>query len=71
MYRITLNEQQYKAFKKDVKHILIDREMSIKDLADMTTYSESAIRGFLSKRNSKFIAFAIAEALEIKTWERR
>lgn len=66
MYRLKLNEEQYKRFKKQVRVEMIIHDVSIQDLAKETNYSVDAIRGFLCKRNSKFIAYAIAEALNME-----
>lgn len=65
MYKLELNKDEYELFKKKVKCEMIMRDLKIKDLAEMTNYDEQSIRGFLSNRNSKFIAFAIAQVLEM------
>lgn len=63
MYRLILTPLEYEEFKKEVKIELIRRDMTVRELAERTNYSESSIRSFMSNRNSKFIAFAIAEVL--------
>lgn len=71
MYRLKLNEDQYKNFKKMARIEMILHDVSIRELAKKTNYNEQSIRGFFCKKNSKFIAYAIAEALnmEIKDYE--
>lgn len=66
MYRLKLNKEQYKRFKKMVRVEMILQDMSVKDLAKKTNYNEQSIRGFLCKKNSKFIAYAVAEALNME-----
>lgn len=71
MYRLKLNDEQYKRFKKMAKIEMIIHDISFRELAKRTNYNEQSIRGFFCKKNSKFIAYAIAEALnmEIKDYE--
>lgn len=71
MYRLKLNEDQYKHFKKMARIEMILHDVSIRELAKRTNYNEQSIRSFFCKKNSKFIAYAIAEALnmEIKDYE--
>lgn len=71
MYRLKLNEEQYKRFKKMARIEMLLNDMSFRELAQKTNYNEQSIRGFFCKKNSKFIAYAIAEALdmEIKEYE--
>jgi len=71
MYRLKLDKEQYEHFKKMARIEMILHDLSIKDLAKKTNYNEQSIRGFFCKKNSKFIAYAIAEALdmEIKDYE--
>lgn len=66
MYRLKLNDEQYKRFKKMVRVEMILQDMSVKDLAKKTNYNEQSIRGFLCKKNSKFIAYAVAKALNME-----
>ena len=66
MYRLKLNKEQYKRFKKMVRVEMILQDMSVKDLAKKTNYNEQSIRSFLCKKNSKFIAYAVAEALNME-----
>ena len=71
MYRLKLNEEQYKRFKKMARIEMLLHDISFRELAQKTNYNEQSIRGFFCKKNSKFIAYAIAEALnmEIKEYE--
>lgn len=71
MYRLKLNDEQYKRFKKMAKVEMVLHDVSIKELSKRTNYNEQSLRGFFCKKNSKFIAYAIAEALnmEIKDYE--
>ena len=69
MYRLKLNKEQYEQFKKMARIEMILRDLSIKDLAKKTNYNEQSLRGFFCKKNSKFIAYAIAEALNMEIEE--
>ena len=66
MYRLTMTDEQYKRFKKDARIEMLIHDLSIKDLAERTNYNEQSIRGFFCKKNSKFIAYAIAQALNME-----
>lgn len=66
MYKLELNSNEYEQFKKKVKCELIMRDMTIQELADLINYDAQSVRGFLSNRNSKFIAYAIADVLDMK-----
>ena len=71
MYRLKLNEQEYEDFKKKVKAEMILRGIRVDELAEQTNYSEITIRHFLSKQNSKFVARALADVLEIEVNDER
>ena len=66
MYRLKMTDDQYKRFKKDARIEMLIHDLSIKDLAERTNYNEQSIRGFFCKKNSKFIAYAIAQALNME-----
>ena len=71
MYRLKLNKDQYEHFKKMARIEMLIHDISIRDLSKKTNYPEQSIRNFFCKQNSKFKAYAIAEALnmEIKDYE--
>ena len=69
MYRLKLDNEQYTRFKKNARIEMIIHDLSIKDLAKKTNYNEQSIRSFFCKKNSKFIAYAIAEALNMEIEE--
>ena len=66
MYRLKLNNEQYKRFKKMARIEMLIHDISIRDLAKKINYPEQSVRNFFCKRNSKFIAYAIAEALNME-----
>jgi hypothetical protein len=66
MYRLKLNDEQYQRFKKMAKIEMMIHDITFRDLAKKTNYPIQSIRNFFCKRNSKFIAYAIAEALNME-----
>lgn len=63
MYYLKLNQTEYEQFKKLAKVKMIEKDMSVDELADLTGFSKQAIYNFFCKTNSKFIAYAISEIL--------
>lgn len=63
MYQLKLSNEDYKNFRKKVRHELVERDWNLVDLAKQTKYSPNTIRQFMSEyaENSRFVAFAIAE----------
>ena len=68
MYELNLTQEKFDEFIKEVRYLMIRRNISTKKLSEMTGYTTSTLYGFLSGRNSRFVAAAISKALgmEIK-----
>lgn len=65
MYELVLSKAEYEKFIKKARCKMIRLEISYKQLAEMTGYSLPSIYGFFHGKNSRFIAAAVAEKLEI------
>ena len=62
MYELKRNQR----FKKLVRMKMVEKDMSVSDLAELTHYSRQSVYNFLSKDNwNRFLAAEIAEKLEI------
>lgn len=66
MYQLYLSKSEYEKFKKEAKVQMLLKGISIKDLAERTGYSEITLYNFFSSQNSRFVAYAINEELEIR-----
>lgn len=70
MYALKLNEDEKKAFIKLVRVRMIEQDLSVKDIADLTGYSTAAIyKLFNGYDEGRFMAAALAEQLNIKQGE--
>lgn len=63
MYELNLNN--HKAFCKVTKEKMKEKNISIVKLSQMTGYSIQTLNRFFQGRKSRFVAAAIADALEI------
>ena len=63
MYELNLTQEKFDEFIKEVRYLMIRRNISTKKLSEMTGYTTSTLYGFLSGRNSRFVAAAISKAL--------
>lgn len=63
MYELNLTQEKFDEFIKEVRYLMIHRNISTKKLSEMTGYTTSTLYGFLSGRNSRFVAAAISKAL--------
>ena len=63
MYELNLTQEKFDEFIKEVRYLMICRNISTKNLSEMTGYTTSTLYGFLSGRNSRFVAAAISKAL--------
>ena len=65
MYELELSDSAYKEFALKCRYVMAQREISRKTLAERTGYSIHSINPFFSGRNSRFLAAAIANELEV------
>ena len=63
MYELNLTQEKFDEFIKEVRFQMIRQNISTKKLSEMTGYTTSTLYGFLSGRNSRFVAAAISKAL--------
>ena len=63
MYELNLTQEKFDEFIKEVRYLMIRRNISTKKLSEMTGYTTSTLYGFLSGRNSRFVAAAISKVL--------
>ena len=63
MYELNLTQEKFDEFIKEVRYLMIRRNISTKKLSEMTGYTTSTLYGFMSGRNSRFVAAAISKAL--------
>lgn len=63
MYELNLTKAEFDKFIKEVRFKMIRRNISTKKLSDMTGYTTSTLYGFMSGRNSRFVAASISKAL--------
>ena len=66
MYELNLTQEKFDEFIKEVRFQMIRQNISTKKLSEMTGYTTSTLYGFLSGRNSRFVAAAISKALEME-----
>ena len=66
MYELNLTQEKFDEFIKEVRYLMIRQNISTKKLSEMTGYTTSTLYGFLSGRNSRFVAAAISKALEME-----
>ena len=66
MYELNLTQEKFDEFIKEVRYLMIRRNISTKKLSEMTGYTTSTLYGFLSGRNSRFVAASISKALEME-----
>lgn len=66
MYELNLTKAEFDEFIKEVRFQMIRRNISTKKLSEMTGYTTSTLYGFMSGRNSRFVAAAISKALEME-----
>ena len=62
-----LNLINYKEFCEEAKEIMNENDIDLEVLSWLTGYSVTTLERFFSGRKSRFVAAAIADALEIKT----
>ena len=63
MYELNLTQEKFDEFIKEVRYLMIRQNISTKKLSEMTGYTTSTLYGFMSGRNSRFVAAAISKAL--------
>ena len=63
MYELNLTQEKFDEFIKEVRYLMIRRNISTKKLSEMTGYTTSTLYGFMSGRNSRFVAASISKAL--------
>lgn len=63
MYQLILTQSEYVKFKKRAKTLMFQKDISIKELSEMTGYPISTLYNFFSHQNSRFVAYAIASEL--------
>ena len=63
MYELNLTQEKFDEFIKEVRFQMIRQNISTKKLSEMTGYTTSTLYGFLSGRNSRFVAASISKAL--------
>ena len=63
MYELNLTQEKFDEFIKEVRFQMIRQNISTKKLSEMTGYTTSTLYGFLSGRNSRFVAASICNAL--------
>ena len=68
MYCIQLDEKKYEKFKREAKAYMVMQGLRPKDLCEKTGYPVATIYKFFSTQNSKFVAYAIAKALDMERW---
>lgn len=66
MYQLELTKKEYQQFKREAKSKMLMQGMTIQELSKKTGYSTQSIYNFFANTNSRFMAFAIAECLELK-----
>ena len=66
MYELNLTQEKFDEFIKEVRYLMIRQNISTKKLSEMTGYTTSTLYGFMSGRNSRFVAAAISKALEME-----
>lgn len=66
MYELNLTQEKFDEFIKEVRYLMIRRNISTKKLSEMTGYTTSTLYGFMSGRNSRFVAASISKALEME-----
>lgn len=65
VYELVLSKTEYEAFKQKVRLVMLKRGITMRDLSKKTGYSLGTLYGFFAGKNSRFVAAAIAEVLEI------
>lgn len=65
MYELELSDSDYKEFALKCRYVMAQRGISRKILAERTGYSIHSINVFFSGRNSRFLAAAISNELEV------
>ena len=63
MYELNLTQEKFDEFIKEVRYLMIRQNISTKKLSEMTGYTTSTLYGFMSGRNSRFVAASISKAL--------
>ena len=63
MYELNLTQEKFDEFIKEVRYLMIRRNISTKKLSEMTGYTTSTLCGCMSGRNSRFVAASISKAL--------
>ena len=63
MYELNLTQEKFDEFIKEVRYLMIRRNISTKKLSEMTGYTTYTLYGFMSGRNSRFVAASISKAL--------
>ena len=63
MYELNLTQEKFDEFIKEVRYLMIRRNISTNKLSEMTGYTTSTLYGFMSGRNSRFVAASISKAL--------
>ena len=63
MYELNLTKAEFDEFIKEVRYLMIRRNISTNKLSEMTGYTTSTLYGFMSGRNSRFVAASISKAL--------
>ena len=63
MYELNLTQEKFDEFIKEVRFQMIRQNISTKKLSEMTGYTTSTLYGFMSGRNSRFVAASISKAL--------
>lgn len=61
-----LSPKNHKEFCEEAKEIMKENDIDVEVLSWITGYSVTTLERFFSGRRSRFIAAAIADALEIK-----
>ena len=63
MYELNLTQEKFDEFIKEVRFQMIRQNISTNKLSEMTGYTTSTLYGFMSGRNSRFVAASISKAL--------
>lgn len=71
MYQLTLSQSEWKRLRYVAKCKMYEKDLTQKDLADMTGYTVSSIQQFFHENSSRFVALAIVKALGIDIEEIR
>jgi transcriptional regulator with XRE-family HTH domain len=68
MYQMNIKDSDISEIKKIIKPTIIQKGLSIDDVADMTGYSKQTLYNFFSKdtKPSRFLIFALLETLGIE-----